>query len=120
MEITVRPATPADAEAIARLNLAFDSTQVGVYEWDVETDQVYCTPSIWKLIGYDPAEMPTTGQGWLNLLHGDDQPAVRSVIDAHFRGETPFIEIEHCVLHKSGDWLWIALRAKFADYDPRH
>jgi PAS domain S-box-containing protein len=99
-----------------RLNLAFDSTQVGVYEWDVETDQVYCTPSIWKLIGYDEAEMPTTGQGWLNLLHGEDQPAVRSVIDAHFRGETPFIEIEHCVLQKTGDWLWLALRAKCTSF----
>jgi PAS domain S-box-containing protein len=99
-----------------RLNLAFDSTQVGVYEWDVETDQVYCTPSIWKLIGYDPAAMPTTGSGWLNLLHGEDQPAVRAVIDAHFRGESPFIEIEHCVLHHSGDWLWIALRAKCTSF----
>lgn len=99
-----------------RLNLAFDSTQVGVYEWDVETDEVYCTPSIWKLIGYDPSEMPSTGQGWLDLLHGEDQPAVRAVIDAHFRGETPFIEIEHCVLHKSGDWLWIALRAKCTSF----
>jgi len=99
-----------------RLNLAFDSTQVGVYEWDVETDQVYCTPSIWKLIGYDPAEMPTTGIGWLNLLHGEDRPAVRAVIDAHFRGETPFIEIEHCVLHHSGEWVWIALRAKCTSF----
>ena len=95
-----------------RLNLALDSTQLGVYEWDVETDQVYFTPSIWKMIGYQPGDMPSTGQGWLNLLHADDQPAVRAVIDAHFRGETPFIEIEHCVLHQSGDWLWIALRAK--------
>ena len=99
-----------------RLNLAFDSTQAGVYEWNVETDEVYCTPSIWKLIGYDPAEMPSTGQGWLSLLHGEDQPAVRAVIDAHFRGETPFIEIEHCVVHESGEPLWIALRAKCTSF----
>ena len=99
-----------------RLNLAFDSTQTGAYEWNVETDAVYCTPSIWKLTGYDPADMPTTGQGWLNLLHGDDQPAVRAVIDAHFRGETPFIEIEHCVVHESGEPLWIALRAKCTSF----
>ena len=101
-----------------RLNLALDSTQVGVYEWDVETDQVYFTASIWKMIGYDPAEMPGTGQGWLNLLHADDQPAVRAVIAAHFRSETPFIEIEHCVLHHSGEWLWIALRAKCISFAP--
>jgi PAS domain S-box-containing protein len=99
-----------------RLNLAFDSTQAGVYEWDVETDAVYCTPSIWKMIGADPAEMPSTGAGWLNLLHPDDRPAVRAVIDAHFRGETPLIEIEHCVHLKSGEWLWLALRAKCTSF----
>ncbi|MDB6114259.1 MAG: barA 2 [Lacunisphaera sp.] len=99
-----------------RLNLALDSTQVGVYEWDVESDNVFCTPSVWKIIGYDPAELPVTGSEWLNLLHAEDQPAVRAVIDAHFRGETPFIEIEHCVLHATGEWIWIALRAKCTSF----
>jgi len=99
-----------------RLNLALDSTQLGVYEWDVESDTVFCTPSVWKIIGYDPGEMPATGDGWLNLLHTDDQPAVRAVVDAHFRGETPFIEIEHCVVHQSGESLWIALRAKCTSF----
>ena len=99
-----------------RLNLAFESTQAGVYEWDVETDQVYCTPSIWKMIGSDPADMPSTGAGWLDLLHPDDRPAVRAVIDAHFRGETPLIEIEHCVHLRSGEWLWLALRAKCTSF----
>ncbi|MEJ1972282.1 MAG: PAS domain S-box protein [Lacunisphaera sp.] len=99
-----------------RLNLAFESTQAGVYEWDVETDHVYCTPSIWKMIGADPSEMPGTGAGWLALLHPDDRPAVRAVIDAHFRGETPLIEIEHCVHLRSGEWMWLALRAKCTSF----
>ena len=99
-----------------RLNLALDSTQVGVYEWHVESDQVFCTPSVWKIIGYPAAEMPATGRGWLDLLHAEDQPAVRVVIDAHFRGETPFIEIEHCILHQNGEWIWIALRAKCTSF----
>ena len=99
-----------------RLNLALDSTQVGVYEWHVESDNVFCTPSVWKIIGYDPSEMPVTGTEWLNLLHAEDQPAVRAVVDAHFRGDTPFIEIEHCVLHATGEWIWIALRAKCTSF----
>lgn len=103
-----------------RLNLAFESTQAGVYEWDVETDQVYCTASIWKMIGADPADMPTTGTGWLALLHEEDRPAVRAVIDAHFRGDTPLIEIEHCVHLKSGEWLWLALRAKCTSFSAAH
>jgi PAS domain S-box-containing protein len=99
-----------------RLNLAFESTQAGVYEWDVESDEVYCTPSIWKMIGADAATMPHTGTGWLNLLHPDDRPAVRAVIDAHFRGETALIEIEHCIHLRSGEWMWIALRAKCVSF----
>ena len=99
-----------------RLNLALESTQVGVYEWHVESDQVFCTPSIWKMIGYHATDMPVTGQGWLDLLHADDRPAVRAAVDAHFRGETPFIEIEQCILHGSGEWIWIALRAKCTSF----
>jgi PAS domain S-box-containing protein len=95
-----------------RLNLAFESTQAGVFEWDVESDAVYCTPSVWKMIGADPAGMPATGAAWLELLHAEDRPVVRAVIDAHFRGETPLIEIEHCIHLASGEWLWIAFRAK--------
>jgi len=95
-----------------RLTLAFESTQAGVFEWDVETDQVYCTPSVWKMVGVDPAGLPATGTGWLNLLHPDDRPTVRAVIEAHFRGETPLIEIEHCVHLPRGEWLWITFRAK--------
>ncbi len=99
-----------------RLNLAFESTQAGVFEWNVETDAVYCTPSVWKLIGADSATMPSTGAGWLGLLHADDRPAVRAVIEAHFRGETPLIEIEHCVHLASGEWMWLAFRAKCTSF----
>jgi PAS domain S-box-containing protein len=99
-----------------RLNLAFESTQAGVYEWDVETDEVYCTPSIWKMIGAGPEGMPSTGTGWMQLLHPDDRPAVQSVIDAHFRAQTPLIEIEYCIHLKSGEWMWIALRAKCTSF----
>ncbi|HWA26732.1 MAG TPA: response regulator [Lacunisphaera sp.] len=95
-----------------RLNLAFESTLAGVFEWDLETDQVYLTASIWKMMGTVPIDMPTSGTGWLALLHDDDRAAVRAVMEAHFRGETPLIEIEHCVHLASGEWLWIALRAK--------
>jgi len=99
-----------------RLNLALESTQAGVFEWDVETDQVFCTPSIWKLIGASADVMPATGTDWLNLLHPDDRPSVRAVIDAHFRGESPLIEIEHCVHLANGEWLWLAFRAKCTSF----
>ena len=99
-----------------RLHLAFESTQAGVFEWDIETDQVFCTPSIWKMIGSSAEVMPATGTGWLDLLHPDDRPSVRATIDAHFRGETPLIEIEYCVHLANGEWLWLAFRANCTSF----
>jgi len=83
-------------------HLAFESTLAGVYEWDVETDQVYCTASIWKLIGADPAACRRTAPaGWLCSTR---RPHRRPrAIGRSLSRETPLIEIEHCVHLKSAN-----------------
>lgn len=95
-----------------RLNLAFESTLTGVFEWDVESDEVYCTPGIAKLVSAEPARLPTTGAGWLARLDAPSQRDVRAVIDAHFRGATPLIEIEHSMRDAAGNLVWLEVRAK--------
>ena len=100
-----------------RLNLALDSTQVGVYEWNVATGQAIYSPSVWTSIGYDPSTMPSTAQAWLDVIHPDDLAGFRAAIDAHFAGATPFVETEYRVRHHSGDWNWFSARAKCVAFD---
>jgi len=100
-----------------RLNLALDSTQVGVYEWAVPTGQVIYSPSVWNSLGYDPAAMPSTAQAWLDLMHPEDVAGYQEAVDAHFRGETPFIEPEFRMRHQDGEWNWLAARAKCVAWD---
>jgi PAS domain S-box-containing protein len=100
-----------------RLNLALDATQVGVYEWDVLTNEVIYSPSVWTSLGYDPAQMPSTHEAWLGLIHPDDIRVFEAAVAAHFRGETAFIEPEYRVRHANGDWQWISARAKCVAWD---
>ena len=95
-----------------RLNLALDSTQVGVYEWNVATGDVIYSPSVWTSIGYDPAKMSPTADAWAEIMHPDDVAGFRESVQAHFRGETPFIETEYRVRHHNGEWAWFSARAK--------
>ncbi len=101
-----------------RLNLALNSTLVGVYEWDVPSGRTFYTPSVWISLGYEPAAMPGTMQAWLDLVHPDDTPLLRHATESHFRGETAFIEPAYRVRHAGGEWAWISARAKCVAFDP--
>jgi PAS domain S-box-containing protein len=100
-----------------RLNLALDATQVGVYEWEVLTGRVIYSPSVWTSLGYDPAQMPATFQIWTDLMHPDDVAGFKGALDAHFQGETTFIEPEYRMKHQNGDWHWFSARAKCVAWD---
>jgi len=100
-----------------RLNLALDATQVGVFEWNVSTDHVIYSPSVWTSLGYDPAALPATFQIWTELMHPDDLAGFKAAITAHFRDETAFIESEYRMRHQGGDWHWFSARAKCVSRD---
>jgi PAS domain S-box-containing protein len=100
-----------------RLNLALDSTQVGVFEWSVPTGYVVYSPSVWTALGYEPADMAPDIRSWLELMHPDDAGVYHAAVDAHFRGETPFIELEYRMRHRDRSWHWFSARAKCVAWD---
>jgi len=101
-----------------RLTLALTSTLVGVFEWDVPTDRVYYTPSVWQAVGYDPKAMGETVDAWAALIHPEDRALVEEANERHFRGETALIEPEYRVRQADGEWAWVAARAKCVAFDP--
>src|SRR6185312_15035437 len=43
-----------------RLRLALDSTQIGIFEWNVAARHVYYSPGLWAMMGYEHGRMPST------------------------------------------------------------
>jgi PAS domain-containing protein len=76
-----------------RYALALESINESVYDWNVETDEVYFSSSLRVMLGLKP-EQPITREGWAGLIHPDDRDPHRQTLLAHFRGDTARFESE--------------------------
>ncbi len=95
-----------------RLRLALDSTQIGIFEWNVGEGHVYYSPGLWAMLGYDHGRMPATVEAWQSLIHPDDLPAYRERISSQLNNETAFIEPEYRVRDLKDAWRWVYTRSK--------
>ncbi|MBX3751114.1 MAG: response regulator [Opitutaceae bacterium] len=95
-----------------RLNLALDSTQIGIFEYQPASRHVHYSPGLWMMLGYDPVKMPSTPEAWRTLVHPEDLPLYQARTEAQFTGQAAFIDAEYRVRHQAGDWRWIAMRSK--------
>jgi len=95
-----------------RLRLALDSTQIGIFEWNLPANQLYFSSGVWSMLGYLPGVIPPTPEAWTSLIHPDDLPAYRTIVERQLKGDTTFIEPEYRVRAADGAWRWLYVRSK--------
>ena len=83
---------------------------VGIWDWNLATDEVYLDPVLKELLGYQDHEIRNHRDDWSRLVHPDDKTAVFEWAQAHVAGETPPYEIEHRMLHRDGSVRWFLAR----------
>ncbi len=93
-----------------RYTLATVAGQVGVWDWNVETNEIYVDPNLKAILGYTDKEIRNHLDDWGKLVHPDDTASVMIEADRHFRGETPRYEVVHRMLHKDGSIRWFLAR----------
>ena len=102
-----------------RLRLALDSTEIGIFEWNVPAARVFYSAGLWVMLGYDPAKMPATPDTWQSLLHPDDVATFDSRLRTLRQGVETTVVSESRVRSGSGDWRWIYTRAKCITFDSK-
>jgi PAS domain S-box-containing protein len=89
-----------------RLELALDALDGGVWDWNVQTGEVYFSPSWEKMLGYNPGELKRHVSSWEERLHPDDRPSVIRILQEYLSGKTPQYRVEYRLRAKSGEWIW--------------
>ncbi|TGU71574.1 PAS domain S-box protein [Geomonas terrae] len=107
-----RKAELALRESESRLRFALEGTNDGLWDIDMVTGATYLSPRGWEILGYAPGEGELSRPVWTDLLHPDDLPRTRELLQAHMEGETEIFEMEQRLLTKSGDWKWVLTRGK--------
>jgi PAS domain S-box-containing protein len=56
-----------------RLNLALSATNLGMWDWNLVTNEVYYSPIWFSMLGYGPDELPQELETWISLQHPEDR-----------------------------------------------
>ena len=63
-----------------RLQLATQSTGMGIWDWDFKNDHLVWDNGMYKLYNIDDSQLGSVYQGWLSRLHPEDVDRVNEVI----------------------------------------
>ena len=112
-----KAAEDALRESEKRLRFALEGANEGLWDWSIETGDVYFSAAAELMLGYEPGEMERrAGRGtWEQSVHPDDMPGVQRAIDEHVAGQTAAYEAEYRCRTKQGGWKWILGRGKVVE-----
>jgi PAS domain S-box-containing protein len=96
-----------------RYELILQGAIDGIWEWEAGKQELYCSWSIRRTLGYEAADLPAMYDAWADLLHPDDRKTVREEVEAHLAYKRPFAA-EFRVRAKNGQYLWFRARGQAA------
>lgn len=97
-------------ESERRYALSARGANDGLWVWDVAGDSVYYSPRWKSMLGWREDEIGDSVDEWFTRVHQEDRAMVRAAVDAHRRGETQAIELEHRMYCKDGSIRWMLTR----------
>jgi PAS domain S-box-containing protein len=100
-----------------RLQLVLDGSQLGYWDWNIETGKVIRDARWAQMLGYTIEEVEKSVKQWTDLHHPDDRTLAWESITNHLEGRTPAHDIEYRMRTKDGQYKWILDQAKIVSRD---
>ncbi|MFD1293902.1 PAS domain S-box protein [Lutibacter holmesii] len=99
------------------LSLAIEGANIGTWDWDIKTNDVYTSPLWMKKLGYDSNEVIHDMDWWIQNSHPDDFEKCKKLMKSHIIGSSDVYNAELRVKNKDGNYFWIQDKAKVIDRD---
>ncbi|MGK7909644.1 MAG: CHASE4 domain-containing protein [Synechococcus sp.] len=93
-----------------RYALSVKGANDGVWDWNLQTGELYLSPRWKSIVGYADEELGNNQAEWFQRVHPDDLDTLKSDIDRHRDGETAKLSNDHRLLHKDGSYRWVMCR----------
>ncbi len=104
-------------ENVERLQIVFDGTDDGFWDWDIEKDQIYQSKRYYEILGFRNGELKSDMATFQERIHPDDVNRVVEKLYAHLEGKTEHFIDEYRFLTKSDGYKWILNKGKVAIRD---
>jgi len=92
-----------------RYALAAEGARAGLWDWDLERDEVYFC-SRWKSsLGYAAEDLSNQPYEWFSRVHPSDVERLKSIIQAHLGNAEAELQCDYRIKCKDGTYRWMSL-----------
>ncbi|MFT7625231.1 MAG: diguanylate cyclase (GGDEF)-like protein/PAS domain S-box-containing protein, partial [Myxococcota bacterium] len=93
-----------------RYSLAMRGANDGIWDWDIEAEQIYFSDRWKQMVGCGPDELAGRPSEWIERIHTDDRDAFATALKAHLDGQTPHLQFEFRMRRRDGMYRWMLCR----------
>lgn len=97
-------------ESEERYALAVAGARDGIWDWDLTRSEIHFSSRWFELLqlsGVDERSVPAI---WFDRVHPEDQVGLDQALNAHLRGDTPYLEHEFRIRDGTGQAMWALCR----------
>jgi diguanylate cyclase (GGDEF)-like protein/PAS domain S-box-containing protein len=94
-----------------RLALAAEGANDGLWEWDLRSQELYCSSRWRAMVGLPaPAGIGPVAE-WFDRVHDDDRVELKAALEAHLSGKAEHFQHTHRIRHEDGTYRRFLCRA---------
>ena len=95
-----------------RANLAIRANNDGIWDWNIQTGEVFYSVRWKEMIGWDRHQISNKVEEWLNRIHPEDINLVRAHLEEHLSKKTPHFIAEYRIFCRDGNSIWVLARGQ--------
>jgi len=94
-----------------KLLLATKSSNIGFWEWNLQTNEVFYSNEWLNQIGFKKNEISNSIQEWENRLHSENSGFIKTKLKEFLNGKIEQFDIEYKFKHKNNSFIWVIANA---------
>lgn len=100
------------AESEERLNLAMRGANDGLWDWNLDTGNIFYSPRWKQMLGYEADEIDDTLSTWWTRVHPDDFAHMKRNLNRCLKGQLQQFECVFRLKHKDNSYRWVLSRGQ--------
>ncbi len=107
----------ADLKEIThRFKFAFQAANDGIFDWFLNTGEIYFSDRMFQLLGYDVNDFKPNFEKCTELIYSEDRENALAKIMASVQAKENY-DLDHRMIKKNGDVIWVTAKGIVAEID---
>jgi PAS domain S-box-containing protein len=124
-DVTEQKNTKARLEAAARelarererLSAILTGTNVGTWEWNVQSGETLINARAAEMLGHAPGALsPLAAATWQGWVHAEDWMRAARKLQRHLRRDSDYFDSEMRLRRVDGGWVWVLVRGRVSSW----